>query len=68
MNIKKQGGFTPNGVFSVFFGIILILGMIGWIMNIIAIISTMAGPISGVFIVRLVGIIVAPLGAIMGWL
>jgi hypothetical protein len=42
--------------------------MIGWIMNIITIFSTMANPISGVFIVRIVGIIVAPIGAIMGWL
>lgn len=68
MKIKKQGGFTASETLSVFFGIILILGMIGWIMNIITIFSTMANPISGVFIVRIVGIIVAPLGAIMGWL
>ena len=68
MKIKKQSGFTASELLSVFFGIILILGMIGWIMNIITIFSTMANPISGVFIIRIVGIIVAPIGAIMGWL
>lgn len=68
MKIKKQDGFTSSEVLSAFFGIILVLGTIGWILNIVTIFTSMAGPISGVFIVRLVGVIVAPLGAIMGWL
>lgn len=39
----------------------------GWIANIVDIIHTVSDPITGMFILRCVGIIVAPVGAIMGY-
>jgi len=45
-----------------------ILAVVGWVLNIVAIFHS--GPMaewSGVTIVRVVGIFVAPLGAVMGW-
>lgn len=47
--------------------IVMLLGVGGWIANIVKIVSTMADPISGVFIVRIVGIFAFPLGALLGF-
>ena len=46
---------------------IIAAGVIGWIMNIYEIVQTVADPITGMFILRCVGIFVAPLGAILGY-
>lgn len=53
------------------FGFVAYLGMIvaaivGWFMNIFAIMHTMHGAFDGMFVLRIVGIFVAPLGAILG--
>ena len=40
----------------------------GWVMNIIQIVNTVASPITGLFIVKCIGILVAPLGAVLGWI
>lgn len=45
--------------------IILILG---WVLNIVQLCKVIAAPITGVFIVKVAGIIIAPLGAIMGYI
>lgn len=42
--------------------------IIGWIMNIIKLVWIASDPITGVFIFRIVGVVVAPLGAILGYL
>lgn len=38
----------------------------GYVLNIIAIVHTIDLPVSGMFILRCIGIFVAPLGAILG--
>jgi len=45
-----------------------VLGMliVGWIMNIVAIVKIVDLPVTGMFILRCVGIFVAPLGSILG--
>jgi len=43
-------------------------GTIGWILNIVAIVHTIDTPITGMFIARLVGVLAAPLGAVLGYL
>lgn len=47
--------------------LVMVLAVIGWIMNIIKIVGAIADPVTAMFILRCVGIIVAPLGAILGW-
>lgn len=39
----------------------------GWVLNIIQIFHTICDPITGLFIIKCVGVIMAPLGAILGW-
>lgn len=47
--------------------ILWILGIIGWVMNIVDIISMMSGELTAMLIIRLVGVFVFPLGAILGY-
>lgn len=42
-------------------------GVVGWAMNIIAIVHAVSGPLTTLLIVRIVGIFVFPLGAILGY-
>lgn len=53
-----------------FLCVLALLGaaLIGWIMNIVTIFHTASDPITGMFIVRCIGIIVGPIGAILGWI
>jgi hypothetical protein len=39
----------------------------GYIMNIVALVSTVDLPLTGMFILRIVGIFVAPLGVVLGF-
>lgn len=43
------------------------LAIIGWIMNIVTIIAISGEPITGMFIIRCIGVIVGPVGAVLGW-
>lgn len=46
---------------------IVIVGLVGWIKNIVDIVHAIHDPITGMFIFRCVGIIVGPLGAVLGY-
>lgn len=49
----------------VWIGIIL-AAIIGWCMNIAAVVHTVDAPVTGMFILRCFGILMAPLGAVLG--
>lgn len=40
---------------------------LGWCLNILKILGTMDAPITGLFALRCIGIICAPIGAILGY-
>lgn len=63
--MRQQSGFTV-----VEFAILLvaILGIGGWVSNIVQIVNHLSDPITGMFILRCVGIFVAPLGAVLGFI
>lgn len=46
---------------------ISILCVMGWVMNIIALVNMMGNEIGGEFILRCIGIPTVPLGIVMGW-
>lgn len=46
---------------------ILLLALVGWVKNIIAIIDS-DGTITGMLIGRVIGVFVAPIGSILGWM
>lgn len=46
---------------------LLIAGIYGWVVNLIAVIGADFGHVTGLLIVRCIGIVVGPLGALIGW-
>ena len=63
--MDRQRGFTAVE-FSVV--IVILLGVGGWIANIVKMIGAVSDPITAFFIARAVGIFFAPLGAVLGYL
>jgi hypothetical protein len=48
--------------------IVFVVAMIGgWIANVMTIANTVADPLSGMLILRCIGVFVAPLGAVLGF-
>ena len=46
---------------------VVIIGLIGWVMNIVKFVGMLDGGITAMFIARIVGIFFAPLGGILGF-
>jgi hypothetical protein len=44
------------------------VGVGGWIWNIVKIVTTFGDVLTGMFIARCIGVFVAPLGAVLGFL
>ena len=63
--MKKQRGSAYAGLLGMAL-FLLVFG--GWVANIVKIFSALSDPITGLFIARLVGVIFAPLGAVLGYL
>ncbi len=45
-----------------------VLGIVGWVMNIVTIAGSDFGAITGLLVLRIVGISIAPLGAVLGYI
>ena len=63
MNRIKQLGFTLSEILLV---AIILFGGIGWIWNVVKIAQS-DFVLTGMFVLRLIGVFVAPLGAIIGY-
>lgn len=53
---------------SIVFIAALIAAGYGWVLNIVKLVAVAADPLTGLFVARVVGIFVAPLGAVLGYL
>lgn len=42
-------------------------GLTGWVMNIVAVVHSVSGPLTEMLVLRIIGIPVFILGAILGW-
>ena len=56
-----------NTIGSFVFLCIILLGIGGWVANIVKIILELNDPITGLFIARIAGTFMAPLGAVLGF-
>lgn len=63
MNTSEMVGVL--GAFLVIAG--LIAGAIGWVLNLVAIAHTVSDPLTGMFVLRCIGVIFAPIGAVLGY-
>ena len=64
MTKHKQDGYA--GIFLIVYFVIAIAGAVGWVWNIVKLIQS-DFVMSGMVIARAIGIIVAPLGAVLGY-
>jgi len=62
---SNQLGFTA---LELIITIVYIVGIWGWVWNIIKIVESGFDIITGMFIVRCIGVFIAPLGAVIGFL
>ena len=57
-----------SGVAVLFMMAVVLAGIWGYFANAVAIINTTALPLTGLFVLRCLGIVVPPLGAIVGFI
>jgi hypothetical protein len=55
------------GLWLLFWLTVVVGGIVGWILNIVKL-AEMCCEVSGMLLLRAAGILVAPLGAVLGWL
>lgn len=63
--MNRQRGFTA---YHIVVAIVALAGIYGWVANIVKIVHSDFTPITGLLVVRCVGIFVPPLGVVMGYL
>lgn len=64
---KWQEGFTASELFIVVWLLIAAAGFVGWVLNIVDLAHMDFAHITGMLVIRAIGIVVAPLGAVMGY-
>lgn len=62
--MEYQKGFTAVELVWI---AVIIAGIIGWIINIVTIVTHISDPITGMFVFRCIGVVVGPLGAVLGY-
>jgi len=65
---KHQMGFTAPELLAVIIGIVIAVGAVGWVRNIVKIVGSDFAEITGMLVMRIVGVFIAPLGSILGFL
>lgn len=56
-----------SSVIGLVFISLILFGVIGWVMNIMNIISHINDPITAMIVLQGIGVLAAPLGAVLGW-
>lgn len=64
MNTTKQRGYS---VIELSIAVLLLLATGGWIANVVKLFGMFDGPVTALFIGRIVGVFAAPLGAVLGY-
>ena len=62
--MNNQRGAALLELFGMF---LVIFGVWGWIWNIMKLVAIANDPVTGVFILRCIGILIAPLGVVLGF-
>lgn len=62
--MRNQRGYTLTGL--LFVGVwLLLIG--GWVSNLVKLFGSLDGAVTAMFIARIVGVVVAPLGSLLGY-
>lgn len=63
--IMKKFNMDTTGVLIIWS--IFALAIIGWVWNIVKLIGELSGPITSMFLARIAGVLMAPLGSVLGF-
>lgn len=63
--MKTQQGSATWVVLFMF--ALAVAGAVGWVWNIVKIIGVCCDPVNGMLVMRLIGVFIAPLGAVLGY-
>lgn len=63
----KQAGYTAVELLVIVWVALAIAGGVGWVWNIVKLIAMNFDPLTGLLVVRIVGIFVPPVGAVVGY-
>lgn len=67
--MRNQMGYALASLMVALVWFVVTIGaMIGWVLNIIKLVGMIDGEITTMFVLRVVGIFAAPLGAILGYI
>jgi len=66
-DMNKQAGFTVIDMFHLVFIIIGLCAVGGWVWNVVKVAGSDFGAITAMLVLRCIGIVVAPLGAVLGF-
>lgn len=66
--MNKQSGYTLPEVMIVVWLLAIAAGGIGWIWNIVKLCAMTFDPLTGLLVVRAIGIIVFPVGMVVGYI
>lgn len=64
---KAQLGFTATELMVCVGAVVALAGAVGWVWNIVKLVGMSFDPLTGLLAVRIVGIFVPPLGAVVGY-
>jgi hypothetical protein len=62
-----QRGFTAMELLAVGWFVLIVAGIGGWIANVVKLVGMDFSAITGMLVVRAIGIVIPPLGAVMGF-
>lgn len=63
--MNSERGFTA---FELLVAVLIGGGFVGWVLNIVKIVESGFDVITGMFVARCIGVFVAPLGAVLGFM
>lgn len=58
-------GYT---IVELLYVIVILAGAGGWIANVVKLVGMLGGDVTAMFIARIAGVVIAPLGAILGFM
>lgn len=66
--MQKQRGYTLLELMVSGWVIVAFLGIVGYVGNVVQLIHQALDPLTVLVILKLVGLVIPPLGALMGWI
>lgn len=65
--MKYRKGFSVYGLAWLLYIVVGLAAVVGWVMNIMDIVKSDFSSITGLLVLRVIGVFVPPLGAVLGY-